>query len=103
AARTTGSMAHTPIDMSIYADAARGAAASAEAAAQSRLSIARRPAVDLPLAVGAPFTSAGVSGPIASAEPPVEVKTVAADQALDLDLDLGSRFDVPAFLRRQDG
>jgi cell division protein FtsZ len=101
AARTAGSMAHTPIDMSLYADAARGAAASAEAAAQSRLSIARRPAVDLPLAVGAPFTSAAAAGPIASAAPTVEADTTSSDQAMDLDL--GSQFDVPAFLRRQDG
>jgi cell division protein FtsZ len=93
---TPGTVADTPVDMTLYADQSR---ARAEIAAASpvttalgdrlgvqRFSIARRPTVDL--------------APTAS---------VAAGQLLDrsaLDADPGieatSTFDVPAFLRRQE-
>jgi cell division protein FtsZ len=91
----------TPIDMSIYADAARSraadaGAAAAAAAAQNRLSIARRPILDLPLgAQAAPLAATGTG-------PDVPRSGGRAEREDHPDLDLSSAFDVPAFLRRQD-
>ncbi len=78
----------TPVDMSAYSDAARAkaqqpappAAAPAPAAAPV-INTARRAAFDLP------FTQAAA----------------APESAPDADFDLQSPFDVPAFLRRQEG
>jgi cell division protein FtsZ len=83
--------AQTPVDMTQYADAGRlraeagasSAAAAERAAATQRLSIARRPAFELPLSA-------------APADPP-------ARPAADGDYASGSTLDVPAFLRRQEG
>ena len=81
--------AQTPIDMSQYADVGRRvevpAPASAEAFVQTKIAVgARRGIADLP--------SVGGQG-------------VAIDQAarVDPDFDLSTVFDVPAFLRRQEG
>jgi hypothetical protein len=57
------------------------------------LSIARRALLDLPLAAGGTGASNGPSGP--AAEP--------GRGEPGADFDLGSSFDVPAFLRRQEG
>jgi len=65
---------------------AAASAASAAERANPRLSIARRPAFDLPLA------APGASG---------AVPQQAAEN--ELDFDAGAPFDVPAFLRRQEG
>jgi cell division protein FtsZ len=98
--------AQTPIDMSVYADAARsraaeaGAAAAGAAAAQNRMSIARRSILDLPLGAQggqAPLAATG-TGP----ELPISGNGAAPDRDAHTDFDLSS-FDVPAFLRRQDG
>jgi len=83
----------TPVDMTQYADvgrlraeaAAPFAAAVERATATQRLSIARRPAFELPL-----------SSDPATADAP-------AQPAADADFDSSSPFDVPAFLRRQEG
>jgi cell division protein FtsZ len=80
--------AQTPIDMSQYTDVNRRtempAAASAERFGQARLAVGgRRGIVDLP--------TVGGGGPA----------DLAGD--MDQDLDLSSTFDVPAFLRRQEG
>jgi cell division protein FtsZ len=87
---TASSGAQTPVDMTHYADAGRlraeaapSAGAAERAVTSQRLSIARRPAFDLPLA------------PATADTPP--------QPAIDPDFDLGSAFDVPAFLRRQEG
>jgi len=89
---TSRSMVQTPVDMTQYADAGRlrGDAAPLAAAAEravtaQRLSIARRPALDLPLP-GMPATA-----------------DTAPQLSSDPDFDSGSTFDVPAFLRRQEG
>jgi cell division protein FtsZ len=104
ASKTTGSLAHTPIDMAVYADAARGREpAPAADAAQSRLSIARRPLVDLPLAVGSTLTSTAGSSSPGGLSAAASSAGGAESQAIDADLELNSPFDVPAFLRRQDG
>jgi cell division protein FtsZ len=86
------SAALTPVDMTQYAELGRRpemplpAAASAAERANHRLSIARRPAFDLPLTVPA----AGGAVPQQAVEN-------------ELDFDAGAPFDVPAFLRRQEG
>jgi cell division protein FtsZ len=80
--------ASTPIDMSQYADVSRvrsdmPAAASAERFAQKLAVGGRRGVVDLP--------SLGSAG------------TAASGGDADAELELNSAFDVPAFLRRQEG
>jgi cell division protein FtsZ len=92
--KAPASAALTPVDMTQYAElgrlrpdvAAAAAAASAAERANPRLSIARRPAFDLPL-----------TAPAAAAAAP--------QQAVEneLDFDSAAPFDVPAFLRRQEG
>ena len=104
AARPVGSGGQTPIDMSVYADAARtraaeSGAASTAAATQARFSIARRPILDLPLGgQAAPPLAATGTGPDLAI--PGSAKS---DGHVNPDFDLSSAFDVPAFLRRQDG
>ena len=89
--RPTASSAQTPVDMSPYSDAARHRAEPSVAPPISpRLSIARRALLDLPMAAG------GSTGPSGSGPEP-EGRVGGADA------DLSSDFDVPAFLRRQEG
>ena len=100
--RPTQSAAQTPVDMTQYGDHAR---ARAEAAGASpmvdrtiapRLSLARRPLLDLPLSassVAASASGAATTGDTVGVTPPGDVEP---------DFDLGSTFEVPAFLRRQE-
>ncbi|HEX4346437.1 MAG TPA: cell division protein FtsZ [Vicinamibacterales bacterium] len=107
AAKPIASGAQTPIDMSLYADAARsraadaGAAAARAMAAPNSITIARRPILDLPLGAQAvqavPLAATG-TGP----EMPIQ-GGASEDGDVNPDVDLSSTFDVPAFLRRQDG
>jgi hypothetical protein len=71
------------------------------AMAAPRLSITRRPLFDLPLAMtGGPVPAPAVSPAVVMADPIApEPKKAAGDP----DFDLQSTFDVPAFLRRQEG
>jgi cell division protein FtsZ len=118
------SQTDTPTDMSAYADYARlrndpvQPASAASVAIPVRMSIARRPLLDPPSAAGG-NTSMTPNVPVYSvpAAAPAGSSTKAAsgyDQdAMRLaapdtpgvgpDFDLGSTFDVPAFLRRQEG
>jgi cell division protein FtsZ len=85
--------AQTPVDMTMYADHGRARVESSVPAAGAsivspRLSVARRPPVDLP---------AHAAAPAAGAVDPEEMRLTA-----DPDFDLSSTFDVPAFLRRQE-
>ena len=106
-ANPAGSAAATPVDMSMYADARVAAAPAPIATTAPRLTIARRTLLDLPVAAsaGSALPHAGV------AAPPSELPAVPhVDElgAMDLrlnggDMDEGSTFDVPAFLRRQEG
>jgi cell division protein FtsZ len=95
--RPSASATQTPVDMSPYTDVARlradASAAPAAAAASPRFSIARRALLDLPLAAAGANGSSGSSG--SGADP--------ADRDPLADFELGSTFDVPAFLRRQEG
>jgi cell division protein FtsZ len=93
--RMPASSAQTPVDMSQYADLSRlrpevslPVAAAGGERANPRLSIARRQAFDLPPAAAA--SAAAAPAP----HQPVDS---------DLDFDPGESFDVPAFLRRQEG
>ena len=119
-ARPIPSAAQTPVDMSMYADHARmrnDAVPSPAAMPSARLSIARRPLLDLPMAAsggGASMTlpsSAAASTGAASSTPATRSSDPDAMRPLtdadanvsDPDFDLSSTFDVPAFLRRQEG
>jgi len=73
----------TPVDLQQYTAHVREQLEQPAAAEMARLSIARRPALDLGAAVS----------------PPTRNKV--ADEAADIDLDALSAFDVPAFLRRE--
>jgi cell division protein FtsZ len=122
AARPAAAVAQTPVDMTQYADYARVRsepvqAPAAAAMPSARMTIARRPLLDLPLAVGgggssmAPSSSgqsaastgsaaAGAGTPLPDA---MRLGDGFAAPLADPDFDLGSTFDVPAFLRRQEG
>jgi cell division protein FtsZ len=114
AARPATSAVQTPVDMTHYAEHPRmrsdspaaAVAASSERLAPARLSIARRSLLDLPLVAGggrpgsaaayALGTAEGLTGTAADGE--------GADQlATGQEGDFSSTFDVPAFLRRQEG
>jgi cell division protein FtsZ len=90
-----GSASQTPIDMTQYAELGRlrepmppmSVAADRTTGLAQKLSIARRPALDLPMAAAA---SGG--GP-----------AVPAPAELGLEGDAASGYDVPAFLRRSEG
>jgi cell division protein FtsZ len=122
----SASQTDTPTDMSAYADYARVRSDTAQPAAAAsvqvpaRMSIARRPLLDLPMAAngGNPSMAANVPAHSTTAPPPAAPSGKAAagyDQdamrlaaapdapALAPDFDLSSTFDVPAFLRRQEG
>ena len=130
--------AQTPVDMSIYAEHGRaraesGGSAFAAPVAAPRMSLARRPPLELPHALphavaGGTSTPAVLSAtsitsttsapspqqsaPSASSQgaplAAVQATTDAVDPDVmrltaDPDFDLSSTFDVPAFLRRQEG
>jgi cell division protein FtsZ len=114
-ARPAMSGAQTPVDMTQYGDQTRlrpdvgaPAVAGLDRLVPPRLSIARRPLLDLPLAAVSTSSAMPSSAPSPSGSsgmpaetPPVSQATGAAGP--DPDFDLSSTFDVPAFLRRQEG
>jgi cell division protein FtsZ len=119
-ARSIMTAAQTPVDMTPYADHARLRADAAPVPAlipAARLSIARRPLLDLPMAAsgggasmappGSSLSSASStsSTAAASARDPDAIRLApeADTPVTDQDFDISSTFDVPAFLRRQEG
>jgi cell division protein FtsZ len=100
AAKPIGAPAATPVDMSMYADArVRVEPPPMTPVVPARLSIARRPILDLPMAAASGGSAA--RGESAAA---VEVSPAEADaMRLDPDFNMSTTFDVPAFLRRQEG
>ena len=125
-ARPAATVSSTPVDMTQYADYARtrsepvpvqAPAAMSMPLPAARMTIARRPLLDLPMAVsgGVPTPSSSSAGAasLPAVAPPAGGETrdadamraaAAADSPVILpDFDLGSTFDVPAFLRRQEG
>jgi cell division protein FtsZ len=120
AARPTASAAQTPVDMTMYSDVRLrpDAGAAAASVGSPRFTIARRSLLDLPMAASgggvllAPPANGSASASMAAhattaADETVEKDTSDGELALKLDadpdFDLSSTFDVPAFLRRQDG
>jgi cell division protein FtsZ len=102
AARPAASAAETPCDLTAYASAARAHGEAAAASGgnggdhlRSRLTIARRPLIDVPAIAAAPVLSSAAAGASDLS------RTVEVDA--DLDFKFDSTFDVPAFLRRQEG
>ena len=108
----------TPVDMTQYADYTRmrnDTIPAPAAAPAARMSIARRPLLDLPMAANgsgpamslpASSSSGGSVQPatVGNADDVDPIRPVgAADALLHQDFDLSSAFDVPAFLRRQEG
>jgi cell division protein FtsZ len=104
----------TPVDLSHYTEHARvrgDAAASMATAARAdrlvtpqRLSIARRSLLDLPMSAGAPGGSGTKSAAsVESASTGATGPGLAEASALEQEMELNSAFDVPAFLRRQEG
>jgi len=89
----------TPIDMSHYADQPRARAAAlslpAEVSSAARLSIPRRPLVDLPLPTPLPL-----GAPLATSTGVLAGALRLSDASIDPDAT--APFDVPAFLRRQE-
>jgi cell division protein FtsZ len=128
-AAASASAATTPVDLTPYAEHARArtdSIAVPPAAAASRLSIARRPLLDLPLAAAGgvtPKSGASAAAPgrrtaatgsdtlIGSGASPAsdgQHDTMRAGDdskaaPIDPDLEFNPAFDVPAFLRRQEG
>jgi cell division protein FtsZ len=107
AARPVGAPAVTPVDLSAYVEPRLRAEAPAAAPAVPDRSLAsrlqslspgRRGSLDLPLAA-----SSG-SGPLGMTLGKLDGNHGGApvQSAMDQDFDLNSRFDVPAFLRRQE-
>ena len=104
ATQPIGAPAATPTDLSIYADATRAYSEPPPLpVAPARLSIARRPLMDLPLT-----GTAGAAAPprmTLPAPPPAETAERSAVRNTgngEPEFDLSSTFDVPAFLRRQE-
>jgi cell division protein FtsZ len=105
-AATASAMSPTPVDLQSYtthlsarvgsAQAAPRMPVAAEPVVQPRLTIARRPALELPLTSPRPAASAASAGGGAADTPP-DTSDDASDFELNLDL------DVPAFLRRSEG
>ena len=99
ASRLPAAPGATPVDMSAYeAVRARADAPSAPAAAPiipPAISTGRRPALELPFAANA--------GGSATSLPTSPATTPSTNAAAEPDLDLHSGYDVPAFLRRQEG
>ena len=111
-AASSTSAAETPVDLTHYADrakareapAASGAGGAPEVAMSSRFSITRRPALDLrPDDVRHAQVSGELSRPadlpLASGR---RSSGAAEPHAAEPDVDLHKKFDVPAFLRRQE-
>jgi cell division protein FtsZ len=121
-ARPSAPVAQTPVDMTQYTDYARtrhDAVPAPVPAAAPRMSLARRPILDLPMSAsggGLAMTLAGASSSAPSAPPAgssmlagatdpgaMHLAELAETGPVDPDIDLSSTFDVPAFLRRQEG
>ena len=105
-AKPAASVAQTPVDMAGFADGLRlrGEVVPTQAAEASsgRWRIARRQAMDVP----SPTAMAPAGGEAGSAQGAPVGRAAGQDRGggdAVADLDAGSAFDVPAFLRRQDG
>ena len=98
--RPAMSASDTPFDMTPYTGQSRLRADGGGSLSAARMSIARRAPIEMPIAIssGASLHGAAAGKPGAAAPAGAEPLTAA-----DADLDLNAPFDVPAFLRRQEG
>ena len=129
AGKPAASSATTPVDMTQYTEPQRlradAAAAATAAPPGGRLTLTRRPLLDLPsMSIAAPAAPASAGPtpatvplmPVPNATQPTASTASAAAAAgsisdalddlrlkVDADFDTASSFDVPAFLRRQEG
>jgi cell division protein FtsZ len=98
ASRPGASSAATPVDMTRYDGSRRPDSTTANPASipvsRLSLSMARRPLLDLSMALDAPVPDPAAPAPAAAD---------GVDDMRKLDADLSVAFDVPAFLRRQEG
>jgi cell division protein FtsZ len=105
-ARPITSAAQTPADMTHYAGHVRlrnDAVTAPGSIPAARLSIARRPLFDLPMAANIGGASMAFSAAPSSSDPDaIRPAAEAHTLTIDPDFDLSSTFDVPAFLRRQE-
>jgi cell division protein FtsZ len=112
-ARPAASAAQTPVDMTHYTDHGRArpdAMPAVASASGSRLSIARRPLLELPAVIALP-SGTSTAAPAESSSPQtaevdpdrLRLDSPAAETTPDPDFAISSTFDVPAFLRRQEG
>jgi cell division protein FtsZ len=107
--RAFSAPAQTPIDMSQYSDSARVrndapmvAPAGSEWLALRRSPVGRRPPVELP--VSAAMAGSGAAMASAPGFAAQSANAAAIDSSTEpMDDEFNSSFDVPAFLRRQDG
>ena len=120
-ARPVAPVTQTPVDMTQYVDYARMRndavpSPAPPSMASARMSIARRPLLDLPMVAsgglskapsssGQSTPSAGSTAAAAGASDPdaMRLDVCITAPARDPDFDFSSTFDVPAFLRRQEG
>jgi cell division protein FtsZ len=107
----------TPVDMTQYADYAKQRAdivpAPAPPMTAARMTIARRPLLDLPVAANGGSSMAAASSAVPASQPAPSAPLPGPDtmriragidpDLVDPDYELSSTFDVPAFLRRQEG
>jgi len=106
----------TPVDMTQYADQTRvrndNVAVAASTGASPRLSLARRPILDLSAAAGGAKAAASAasngsslsrSNDLLDSMDRIREAAAATGTSREIDFDLSSTFDVPAFLRRQEG
>jgi cell division protein FtsZ len=108
APRPATATAQTPVDMTRYADRLRlepmtaaAGGGSIDRLASTRVSVARRPPLEIPhaRADGVSAAAQAASSPTADDGGP----EMAQSGETDPDFDLSSTFDTPAFLRRQEG
>ena len=97
------SAAVTPPDLLAYTAQARSRPdGGSPAIAPLRMSIARRPTLDMPIVVSSGAAPLAMSAAGGSGVPAAD-GAAGPSQSTDPDFDLTSTFDVPAFLRRQEG
>jgi len=104
ASRSSGALAHTPVDMTPFTEQRAQAVPSTDR--YQRLSMPpRRSVVELPLAAAGggypPVPAVSSSGPREFGA--IDADTLHPASPQEAELELESTFDVPAFLRRQDG
>jgi len=112
ATQPNGSPAQTPVDLAMYSDVrVRAEAEPLAQAASPRLTIARRPLLELPMSGGGGAAASLAAAGVQAGPPPFGASAttcISAPGELDLNLNVGSdpdggsTFDVPAFLRRHD-